>query len=320
MKTQKYSLFILLAGLLGFLEVSCDDVIQYEQPAVTMLSDAFNTPTDAIASATASYVPLMWELGMTYAPEWWIGDVCSDDALKGGENLSDMSSVYDMENFKTRSDNDVLLTFYRIQYMGAYRCNVAIENVGTMKPEIFKEDPSIQKRVLGEVLFLRALYHFRLVRIFGGVPLADRILRLQSEWKQPRATEAETYEMIYKDLKLAIQYLPEKSKYAPADLGRATKGAARALLMKAYMNNHLYEEAKLQGDSIINSGEYSLVADYNEQFTVEGENGRESIFETQYIAEGSSAYEGNDGQLGYARGTFTVVMTRPRWTNAPFGG
>lgn len=312
MKTKIYNKLILIPCLLGIF-ISCNDYLDIDKPGSTSASDAFNTVNDAIASATAAYAPLTWEFqneGGTYMPEWWIGDVCSDDALKGGSTLSDMDLVYDMENFKTRSDNNVLLWLYRAQYMGILRCNFSIQNVEQMDLAKFDGDEDAKNRVLGEALFLRALYYFRLVRVFGGVPLVDWVIEYQSDWKQPRATEQATYEFIYEDLKTAISYLPEKNEYAAGDLGRATKGAARALLMKAYMNNQLFEEAKSLGDDIINSGQYTLDPDYFNLFAIEGENGSESVFEIQFMGESTS--DGFNG-FGFSRGTFTVTMTRPRW-------
>jgi hypothetical protein len=311
MKTRQY-LFTIIIAAAGLLVSSCDDYFDFENPGVTQLSDAFNVPQDAIDATTAAYVPLTWEYGGTYYPEWWIGDICSDDALKGGGSLNDMELVYDMENFKTRSDNFVLERFYRAQYVGIFRTNLVFENVAAMDTALFKgAEAGLQDRLLGEAYFLRAFYYFRLARLFGGVPLVDRIIRIQSEWQQPRASESDTYELIYSDLKKAVQYLPER--YADAsDLGRATRGAARALLMKAYLNNQDYNNARLQGDTIIRSGRYRLVDNYNDLFTIEGENGSESIFETQYVAEGSSDYGQGEG---FTRGTFTVIMTRPRWAS-----
>ncbi len=318
MKTTKYSILFFVATLLSVF-VSCDDYLNIEQPGVTLAKDAFNTSTDAIASATAAYAPLQWEYqnnGGGFFPEWFIGDVCSDDALKGGEGVSAMEALYDMENFKTRSDNNSLLWFYRVQYMGIFRCNFVFANVPQMKAEAFESNPSVQNRVIGEALFLRAFYYFRLVRVFGGVPLVNEVIKYQSDWKQPRATANDIYNSIYNDLLQAIQYLPEKSEYAAEDLGRATKGAARALLVKAYMNNHLYDLAKLQADSIIRlapkAPQYSLKSNYSDIFTIEGENNSESIFETQFIGESTSdAWNG----AGFSRGTLTPTMTRPRWAS-----
>lgn len=294
--------------------VSCDNYLSFPKEGAVDFNESFIDAQSAIQSATACYAPLTWEFqnaGGTFFPEWWIGDICSDDALKGGSTLSDMDLVYDMENFKTKSDNNVLLWFYRAQYIGIFRCNLVEEYVPKMKHELFaNEKPNLQNRVVAEARFLRALYYFRLVRIFGGVPVVNEIIKAQSAWKQPRAIESQVYDQIYNDLSFAIKYLPERNEYAAADLGRATKGAARALLMKAYMNNHLFDNAKLQGDSIINSGKYTLVANYNDIFTVAGENNSESVFEIQYISEGTSdAWNG----MGFSRGTLTPTMTRPRW-------
>ena len=314
MKTKKQT-FIILA-MLGISFAACDDYLSFPKEGAADINDSFVSAQSAIQSATACYAPLTWEFqnnGGTYFNEWWIGDICSDDALKGGSTLSDMDLVYDMENFKTKSDNSVLLWFYRCQYMGIFRCNLVNEYVPALKPALFaKEKAGLQNRVLAEALFLRAMYYFRLVRVFGGVPIVNHVIKAQSEWKQPRASESEVYNQIYTDLQFAIKYLPERSGYAATDLGRATKGAARALLMKAYMNNHSYDLARLQGDSIVNSTQYTLVPNYNNIFTVAGENNSESVFEIQYIAEGTS--DGFNG-MGFSRGTLTPTMTRPRWAS-----
>lgn len=312
MKTNKY--IFIVAALLGVLLSSCDDFLTFQKEGAVDIDDSFIDAKSAVQSATACYAPLTWEFqnaGGTFFNEWWIGDICSDDAIKGGSTLSDMNMVYDMENFKTKSDNTVLLWYYRSQYIGIFRCNLVHEYVPAMKAELFAKEPAgLRNRVLAEASFLRAMYYFRLARIFGGVPVVNQVIKAQSEWKQPRATEAQVYEQIYGDLKFAIKYLPERSGYAAIDLGRVTKGAARALLMKVYLNNNDFTNAKLQGDSIINSNQYSLVSDYNSIFKVEGENNKESVFEIQYVSEGTSdAWNG----MGFSRGTLTPTMTRPRW-------
>jgi hypothetical protein len=309
----KYGI-LLLAGCLASFFYACDDYLDFEKPASVGVNESFLTADNAVASVTAAYFPMLWEYqnnGGTFFSEWWIGDICSDDALKGGQFLSDMDLVYDMENFKTRSDNNVLLWFYRVQYMGIFRCNLALENIPLMNPEAFAgAETGLQNRTLGEALFMRAFYYFRLVRTFGGVPWVDKPIKYQEDWRQPRASTNDIYGEIYNDLKTAIQYLPEKSHYKAEDMGRATKGAARALLMKACMYNHDYDNAKLQGDSIILSGEYQLVANYDELFSENGENGSESVFEAQYTSQAIG--DGWDG-LGSTDGTMVVIQTRPRW-------
>ncbi len=313
MKT-KNKLYLLLA-LPGMFFSSCNDYLNFPKVATTKIEDSFTSSLAATQCATACYVPLTWEYqsGPGEFNEWFFGDVCSDDALKGSNTLSDMGTLFDLENFKTTSDNGALLGYYRTQYMGIFRCNLVYEEVPKMSAALFAKDkPGLQNRVLAEASFLRAMYYFRLVRLYGGVPVVNHVIKTQADWKQPRATESGVYDQIFSDLKFAIKYLPERSGYTAADLGRATKGAARALLIKAYMNTHDYNDAKLQGDSIVNSGQYTLVPNYNDIFTVAGENNSESVFEIQYVTDPTSDIWSPNG-LGSTRGNITPMMERPRW-------
>lgn len=306
MKRYKF-IYIILGISLSFL--SCDDLLDFDPPGVTTLDEYFLSSEDAELAATAAYIPLMWEYGEeTYCPEWFIGDVVSDDAVKGGQNVSDMSAVYDMENFKTNSTNDLLYAFYKAQYQGISRANLVIEQVPLMQNDT-SSNPTLKNRAMGEAQFLRAYYYFRLVRIYGGVPLVDYYIKSQAEWKKPRASADDIYSLIYTDLIAANKTLPLKSKYEAKDLGRATKGAAQALMMKILMSQQEYKEAKSWGDSIILSNEYDLCPNYADNFTLAGENGIESVFEIQY----ADHPEGDYGEgFGFTAGTFTPVMTRSR--------
>lgn len=104
-----------------------------------------------------------------------------------------------------------------------------------------------------------------------------------------------------------------KSAYADEDLGRATKGAAQAMLMKANLHIKNFEEAEKWGAELIkqaeDDGEYALFPNYKDNFLLIGENGIESIFEIQYMEDGQSDF--GEG-FGFSRGTFTVILTRSR--------
>lgn len=306
MKYVKISSLLIFIGLLSN---SCSDDLDVHVKGKIDASTYFTDTEVAVQSVTAAYAPLGWEYNNTYYPEWFIGDVVSDDALKGGQSVaSDMASVYELENFKTQSSNQYLLEFYKAQYIGIFRSNLVIENVPGIE-NLKTGDATLKERVMGEAHFLRAYYYFRLVRIFGGVPKIDTMIKSQYDWKQPRASADEIYQLIIADLEYAQQRLPKKSAYAASEKGRATKGAAQAMLMKSYMNLHQYDKAKAWGDSIINSGEYNLCTNYADNFTLDGENGPESVFEVQYIEDGTGDY--GDGN-GFTTGTFTVIMTRYR--------
>lgn len=309
---KKYCLRATLVVALTVTLFGCEDWLLEPSPGVTELKDFFSEGKAAVQSVNAAYTPLMWEFNNTYYPEWFIGDVVSDDALKGGQSIGDMSVVYDMENFKTTTNNTYLLDFYRCQYQGIGRCNLILEEVPDM-PVDTALTVTLKQRLLGEAKFLRALYYYRLVRVFGGVPKIDFVINSTNEWKQPRATADSIYQFILSDLKSANQLLWKKSQYTSKDLGRATKGAAQAMLLKTYLTIHNYSQAKSWGDSILLSNEYSLVNTYGDNFTLEGENGPESVFEVQYMEEPTSDYgQGN----GFTRGTFSVIIMRSRSSKA----
>ncbi len=287
---------------------SCNGWLTEPAPGITKLEDFFSNGQTAIQATTAAYVPLMWEYNGTYFSEWFIGDVMSDDALKGGQTIGDMADVYDLENWKTNTNNGVALEYYRAQYQGIGRCNLALDQIPNMSTDTVMNE-SVQKRLIGELHYLRAYYYFRLVRTFGGVPKIDFVILSADKWQQPRATAEEIYDFIIEDLKIANQNLWHRSEYSSSDLGRATKGAAQAMLLKANLYTQNYQAAKAWGDSIISSNEYDLVPNFFSNYTLAGENSIESVFEIQYMEEATSDYgEGN----GFSRGSYTPVLTRSR--------
>ena len=310
---------------------SCKDYLTDIEPGKTLLEDYYTSTAAAVQNVTGCYVPLMWEYNNTYCSEWFIGDIASDDAIKGGGSTTDMADAYDIENWRTTDQNTLLLDFYRANFQGIGRCNLAKEYIEKMPIGVDDEfTQEMKERLLGEVHFLRAYYYFRLVRVFAGVPMPLKVLRSSEDWGMPRSSVDSVYTQILKDLEIANRCLWKKSDYADADMGRATKGAAQAMLMKTnlYMASpywqkkgvqkapaDCYKDAKAWGDSIIASNEYDLCPDYVDNFTVAGENGIESVFEIQYAEVAWGDY--GEG-FGFTAGSFTQILTRSR--NSEIGG
>lgn len=293
---------------------SCNDWLGEPSPGTTELDDFFTSGDACLQTANGCYTPLGWEYNNTYFSEWYIGDIASDDALKGGQNVADGSDAYDIDNFKTDANNVILLNYYRAKFQGIIRCNLALREIAKYEPdETLSQE--LKDRLLGEAYFLRGVYYFQLVRIFGGVPLIDDVLDSADKWQQPRATAEQVYDHVIADFESAEPLLWNKSKYTEEDAGRATRGAAQAYLLKANLYRHNYAEAYAWGRKFMEdqAGEYSLFSDYSQNFTLSGENGSESVFEIQYMEDPMSDYgEGN----GFSRGTFTTILTRPRQTNS----
>jgi starch-binding outer membrane protein, SusD/RagB family len=152
------------------------------------------------------------------------------------------------------------------------------------------------------------------VVMFGGVPMADHVLA-PSEYQMPRASAEDIWNLIEQDLKDASASLWKRSAYEEADLGRATKGSADALLTKVYLWRQKWAEAKASAEAVVNSNEYRLESNYGDIFAKFGENNQESIFEIQYM----NASGGNWGKNNANEGNFTNVFQRARGVFGGFG-
>ena len=305
---------------------SCNDWLTEETPGTTKVSEFFTSLSTAEAVVNAAYVPMTWEFGTTYYPEWYFGDIVSDDALKGGQDINDGADLRELENFKANSDNEILLGYYRAQWQGIQRANLAIDEIPTTRIETegteAEQQAKYRDRYLGEAYFLRGFYYFRLARMFGGMPLIDYVIKSSNQWAQTRSTMDKTLNFAIEDFKRAENLLWEKDKYSDEELGRATKGAAQAMLLKAnlyradYQRNagneteaqKYFAEAAKWGKEVIKSRQYSLWPNYLDNFRLANENGRESVFEIQYTEEATSDYGGE----GYTRGTMTTILQRSR--------
>ena len=269
MRTSTY-----LAGLLAALGVTaCNDFLSTKPKGDLTSGNFFGTSEHAMQATNATYSMLReWEVHV-FA---WIGttDIASDDATKGSVP-GDAGAGYlgDLEDLTFDAANLAFTQTWSGYYQGVYRANVALQGI----PTVPVMDAQLRARLIAENKFLRAYYYFFLVRAFGGVPLVTRPLA-PSEFVQQRATAGEVYDQIEQDLLDAIADLPPT--YPAADLGRATRGAARGLLAQVYLYQQEYGNALEQADSVVNGG-YALFPDYGVLFTRAGENSSESVFEVQ---------------------------------------
>jgi hypothetical protein len=142
---------------------------------------------------------------------------------------------------------------------------------------------SDRKRIKGEALFLRSLCYFYLSNFYGDVPLILDKLGFE-ELAVPRTPRDEVIDQIILDLNEAVNLLPSVTTYRTnkAFLGKASKGAAQALLGKVYLFEKRYSESETVLKDLIDSKDYDLEPNFIDMFWPDGENGIESIFEIQY--------------------------------------
>lgn len=261
--------------IIGFIAVLCScqrDFLDRKPKGQLTFDTFFENEEQAVWAVNAIYQNFRsWE--MCAFP--WIGitDIISDDADKGSTE-NDALFLKEIDDFAFDATNQVFSQSWKGHYHTIFRANIAIENI----PNI-DMDQALRDRLVGEARFLRAYCYFRLVQWYGALPIITRPLDEDEYFTQERRPVSEVYDLIEQDLLAAIAALPEKSKYPPKDLGRATKGAARGILAKLYMLKKDYSKALEQCMAIINSGEYSLEPRYGDIFLPQGENGVESIFE-----------------------------------------
>ena len=256
---------------------SCNDYLEVD-PVGTIEFDAnFTSVEGAITALDGAYQPLLTSGGYDESL-WVIGDLVSDDAFPPRAQ-----ELIDFKNLNILATNEFLDELWEQHYRGILRANAVIARV----PDItFPEGRTqLQAYVVGQAYFLRALYYFNLVRIFGEVPLRTEEIKTFDETLIDASSVEAIYEQIEQDLLAAISRLPLTYNGSRGqEVGRATQGAARALLAKAYLTNENWEAVLEQTSAVIDSGVYQLysASNYGQNFQGNNENGQESIFEVQF--------------------------------------
>ncbi len=277
MKKLPKSLLTILA--LGIGMVSCNEEFLEVKPQGQINAENYFQTADHAVWATNAVYNQLREWDCIAFPFLAMTDIVSDDATKGSFP-ADAQRLTTFDNFTYGpSFPEEPRLAWRGYYRGIFRANTAIEGISKVNM-----DENLKNRLIGESKFLRAHYYFYLVRWFGDIPLITRPLVESEYYTQPRAPKAEVYNLIIQDLKDAIEVLPEKSQYSAADMGRATKGAARGILSKVYLTLGDFVNAEKYALDVINSNQYALFANYGRIFLPEGENSSESVFEIQATA------------------------------------
>lgn len=227
----------------------------------------FNSEEDYQSALIASYDLLQ----ATYL-NVMLGEIASDNTLAGGESATDTPGIQEIDDMIHTPTNAQLRDIWGWMFAGVNRANYILE---------FKDKTDFAGKdvVIAEATFLRAYYYFELVKWFGDVPLAvDQRLLFGDQNVAERTPKNEVFAQIEQDLILAIANLPATQ----ADIGRVTKGAAQALLGKAYLFQDKFQESASVLEEVINSGAYDLLTDYATMFENDNENNIESVFEVQY--------------------------------------
>jgi hypothetical protein len=204
------------------------------------------------------------------------------------------------DNYTLPTSHSYVYSTWQSAYAGINRANAVINRVPAIPM-----DTTLRNRVVAEAKFLRALHYFNLVRLFGGVPIFTQETTSLDSLKVPRATTSDVYAAIVKDLQDAIRVLPSSKTYTGADIGRASRGAAKTLLTKVYLQRAANggggaadnQAALDMARQVVTDADYSLVANPGTLYDlVDGllqEQNTEVIFDIQNIRQA-----GLGGNLG----------------------
>jgi len=282
---KKYIIRLSMAAASILALTGCSSFLNEPVRGQQDLSEYFKSESDCKQQITGCYQSI-------FSDDWWqiqqfyiIGDMCTDDMWMGN-TTQDPGSYRDLAHYtgNTYSAGTGCQNFWQYRYKGILKCNVAIERI----PGVTFQNESLKKRYIAEAKFLRAFQYLDLVKNFGGVPLVLE-LKMPTEIQGiQKATAAQTYAQIEKDLTEAIVDLPKKSGYDNSDLGRATKGAAQGFLAKVYLYEGKYAEAEdllqqitCRGKYAGNTPEYDLLPNFGDVWSMDHNNSIESLFEVQ---------------------------------------
>ena len=276
-------------GLVFVLAFSaCNSEFLERDPLDQLTENSFYTSAqDARRAIMGSYSALQsidW-----HGKCWMICEIPTDNTTVGG-NDPDFSPI---DNFTISADNGPILEYWREHFKLVTLANQVLKHVPNIEMDV-----ATKKSILGEAHFLRAYAYFDLVRIYGGVPIVTEVPDISTDLMIPKSSVEEVYQLIENDLKIAIEDLV--AVHTSGDIGRATKGAAQAVLAKVYLTTAKYDESMEVCRDIINSGMYALLPDFADLWLKEtSDNNMESIFQIQYVGCGPLG-TGNANQAFFA--------------------
>ncbi|QDK81925.1 RagB/SusD family nutrient uptake outer membrane protein [Spirosoma sp. KCTC 42546] len=275
-------LFIPLLSLLSL--ASCnDDFLSLTPETDRNTTNFYQTAADFNNAVVGTYNAL--KLSGVYGTSlYWMGEVSTDNTDFGVNTRQ----AVNVDNFQFvdhtyTSLNDIIFSAWRDHYRGISRANAILTRI-----ESAKIADNLKMQYKGEAQFLRALFYFDLVRLFGDIPLITTEITTPDGASSLTRTPAEdVYKLIISDLQSAEQALP--ISYGTADIGRVPQGTAKALLGKVYLTRKDWATAAAKLKEVITSGKYQLLPKYADVFSYATPTNAEILFNVQYKS-------GNTGQ------------------------
>lgn len=281
---MKTKLFLSLMVLALF--CSCKKFLDQVPETARSQANFFKTTADFNNATIAAYASL--KSGGLYGNGsgalFTLFEIVSDNADFGVTRQPINLGQFEVEDFNISISNTLIASAWLDHYAGIGKANTIIGRLPSSTLAQADKD-----RFEGEAKFLRALYYFNLVRLFGDVQLiAEEINDPYTLNQTPRTAASEVYKLIISDLQTAEANLPAT---IPASLaGRASRWAAKALLGKVYLTQGNWTAAATKLKEVIDNSGRSLMSNYAQVFA----------FNTPYASntEVLLAVQYKSGQIG----------------------
>ncbi len=301
---KKYRNIGVGAVVAGALTFACSDEFLETVPQGQFSTVAIAN-ADGVEGLLLGAYAMMSGFGLDGQPQWnndihnWVfGGITSDDAYKGTD-AGDQPEQSFLEAYDFQATNTHLRNKWRGVYKGVARTNDVLNTLA----EVEDISDSRRQQIIAEARFLRGFYHFEARKMWRAVPYIDEQTFVLNDLESSKVpNDREIWADIEADFEAAMNVLPASQ----SEVGRPTRWAAMAFLAKAKMfqgwdqntgqaNTAKLQEAKVLLDQIVNSGEFELVPNFEDNHLVATRNNQESIFEIQFAITSANADKANAG-------------------------
>jgi hypothetical protein len=275
MRINKSTIYLALPAVLFFSLAGCSKSFLEKKPESSLTTGNFPlSATDAESELTGAYDWMVYYTNFYQYDNFMNTDGKSDNCYINSDNVT---AEQPLEYFSTvTSSNTNVQRDWQELYNDIRAANAVLDDVPNINDPALSNARKVQ--ILGEARFLRAYHYYWLVTEWGGCPIILSVSNGGNLYPA-RNKPSEVYAQIIADLKYADSVLDA----APfnGQIGRATKGAAEAMLAKTYAQMGDYANCLIYCNDVINSGTYSLVSNFANLWGAANKNNSESIFELQ---------------------------------------
>lgn len=304
----------LLSSLLLFGN-SCTDWLDIRPENDVVLDDFWQTESHVNEVLATCYRSMQGEGFMDRVLIY--GELRSDNVTYGFDMPEDMVRLLNID-----ISNSNVYSHWGVFYSTINYCNTWLYYAPNVLDLDANFTPTELRNLTAEVLTIRSLAYFYLIRAFGEVPWVDEpSIDDSQDFNVAKSTEDVLINQLKQDLTLALSYAKEKFDIKENNTGRITKNAIRALLADISLWDEDFEQTVAYCDQILSDATLELVEGEDVIYDVfyKG-NSTETIFELQFdkdVQENLTVYNFYGG-AGRMTGNWTFPLQLVSGDASPF--